>query len=213
MHLITFGVLEMRIPSLLATGLFLISSTSFAHVKVSTGPLAIDQNSVKFVGACSDADSLADFNEDGSFDLIFNNLVATAQGGRDAKTCMVKFNAKLPKGYTIAVSRVAVGGLSVINSENGKTTATLRHTLAGAVGDAAIASYAFVPGSEVQDVTLEKDFGLKTTSYLPCGADLTFKSTISLAAWGDDAEISINEGAQSSKQYNVRYYWSWKKCN
>lgn len=203
----------MRIQSVLVTGLFLLSSTSFAHVKVTEGPLNIDQSSVRFIGACSDGDSLADFNQDGSFDLIFNNLVATAQWGRDSKTCQVKFNAKLPKGYTIAVSRISVGGLSVINSNNGRTTATLRHTLAGAVGDAAIANYAYIPGQEVQDVVLDKDFGLATTSYLPCGADLTFKSTISLTAWGDDAEIAINEGAQSSKQYNVRYYWSWKKCD
>ncbi len=202
----------MRFNGILAAGLMVLSSSAFAHVKVSEGPLAIDQSSVKFVGACSDADSIADFNADGSFDLIFNNLVASAKGVRDAKTCLVKFNAKLPAGWTVAISKVAVAGTSIINSEDGRTTATLRHTLGGSIGDAAIANYSYVPGEEVQDVVLEKDFALGTTQYLPCGADLTFKSTISLTARGQDAEISINEGAQSSKQYNVRYYYSWKKC-
>lgn len=198
----------------LASSLALVSSASFAHVKVSQGPLNIDQNSVRFVGACSDGDSLADFNADGSFDLIFNNLDARAErrGEHESKTCMVKFNAKLPKGWTIAVSKVSVAGLSTITAPRGETRATLRHTLGGSVGPAAIASYSYDPHRPDQDVILEQPFAIATSDYLPCGGDVTFKSTIFIEANRKGAAIRINEGAQRSKQYNVRYYWSWKKC-
>jgi hypothetical protein len=201
----------MKINALIASSLLVAATAASAHVKVTAGPLAIDESSVKLVGSCDDND-IVSFNGDGSFDVLFNQLAASARGARDSKTCQLKFNAQLPKGWTIAVSKIEVGGLTSINSENGRTTATLRHTLGGSIGDAAIANFAYIPGQISQDVRLERDFSLATDRYLPCGGSVTFKSTINVTAWGDDADIQIDEAGQTSKQYNVRYYWNWKKC-
>lgn len=202
----------MKLSALLVPSLLFVSTAASAHVKITKGSLAIDESSVKLVGACDDSD-IVSFNADGSFDVLFNQLAANATGARDSKTCQLKFNAKLPRGYTIAVSKIEVGGLTNIFSENGRTTASLRHTLGGSIGDAAIGSYAYIPGQPTQDVKLAKAFSLSTDRYLPCGGDVTFKSTINVTAWGDDANIQIDEAGQTSAKYNVRYYWHWKKCS
>ncbi len=202
----------MNLKSIVAGSLLLTSAPSFASF-VKHGNLNVDEDSVRFVGNCSDGDSFISFNNDGSFDLIFTNLEAVSGGGSDRKTCMLKFNAKVPAGLTLAVSKVGIAGTSEINSEDGKTSATLRHTLAGTVGDAAIIDYKFHPSTSVQDVVLEKQFAVLSKSYAPCGKDINFKTTISLNAKGEDAAINITEAAQNGRTYSIRYHWAWKHCN
>ncbi len=202
----------MNLKSILASSILLTSATSFAGY-VKHGNLNVDQDSVRFVGDCSDADSFVSFNDDGSFDLVFTNLEAVALGSPARKTCMLKFNAKVPSGLTLAVSKVGIAGTSEINSEDGSASATLRHTLAGTVGDATIAEYKYDPSAGLRDVVLEKKFSVLSKSYIPCGKDVNFKTTISLSAKGQDADIVITEAAQKGKTYSVRYYWTWKHCS
>jgi hypothetical protein len=198
---------------LIALALLASSSASFAGW-VSHGRLQVNEDSIQFIGnGCSADDAFVSFNGDGSFDLVFTNLEAIAADGKknDTKTCQFKFDARIPKGLTFTSSRAGIAGFSNIGSENGQTIATLRHTLGGQVSDAAIASYKYNHGN-IQDVVLNKDLVFAKQVWNPCGKDATFKTTISLNAKGDDATISISEGAQSGKTYSIRYYWTWKSC-
>lgn len=190
----------------------LASSTAFAGWK-SHGRLQVNEDSIKFIGnGCSDDDSFVSFNGDGSFDLVFTNLEAAAEGSRVNKVCQFKFDGRIPAGLTFTTSRVGIAGISDIKSEDGSTVATLRHTLGGRVGEAAIASYKFDPAGDVQDVLLEKSFDFSKYVWNPCGKDVTFKSTISLNAAGENAAINISEAAHKGKTYSIRYYWTWKPC-
>ncbi|WP_141734974.1 DUF4360 domain-containing protein [Oligoflexus tunisiensis] len=198
---------------LIALTLLASSTASFAGW-TSHGRLQVNEDSIKFIGnGCSADDAFVSFNGDGSFDLVFTNLEAvTGEGVKNVtKTCQFKFDARIPAGLTFTTSRAGIAGFSNISSENGQTLATLRHTLGGQVSDAAIASYTYADGS-VQDVVLNKDLHFAKKIWNPCGKDTTFKTTVTVNAKGDDAVISISEGAQSGKTYSIRYYWTWKSC-
>ncbi len=191
----------------------LASSSAFASGWVSHGRLQVNEDSIKFIGnGCSADDSFVSFNGDGSFDLVFTNLEAAAQGSRVNKVCQFKFDGRIPAGYTFTSSKVGVAGISDIKSEDGATTATLRHTLGGKVGEAAIASYTYDSHADVKDVLLEQQFNFAKYVWNPCGKEVTFKSTIALNAAGENAAINISEAAHNGKTYSVRYYLTWKPC-
>lgn len=191
----------------------LASSTASFAGWVKHGNLQVNEDSIQFVGnGCSADDSFVSFNGDGSFDLVFTNLQAEALGKRVNTVCQFKFDGRIPAGLTFTTSKVGVAGISDIKSEDGSTIATLRHTLGGQVGEAAIASYKFDPAGDVKDVLLEKSFDFAKYVWNPCGKDVTFKSSITLNAAGENAFINISEAAQKGRTYSIRYYWTWKKC-
>jgi hypothetical protein len=191
----------------------LASSTSSFAGWVKHGKLNVNEDSIQFVGnGCTADDSFVSFNGDGSFDLVFTNLQAEALGKRVNTVCQFKFEAKIPAGLTFTSSKVGVAGISDIKSEDGSTIATLRHTLGGKVGEAAIASYKFDSAGDVKDVLLEKQLDFAKLVWNPCGKDVTFKTTATLNASGENAFINLSEGAQKGRTYSVRYYLTWKKC-
>lgn len=192
----------------------LASGTSFAHGWVQHGSLSVNEDSIKFIGnGCSADDAFVSFNGDGSFDLVFTNLQAESLGATVTSTCQFKFDARLPQGKTFATSKVQIGGVSQIQAQGGTTIASLRHTLAGTVGDAAIFNQQYDGNPDARDVRLEKDFSLAAKVWSPCGKDVGFKTTISLTARGDNSFINITDGGQSSSRKTyIRYYWSWGNC-
>src|SRR6478735_2773734 len=135
----------------------LASSTSFAHGWVKHGSLTVNEDSIKFIGnGCSADDAFVSFNGDGSFDMVFTNLVAESTGTSATSACQFKFDARLPAGLTFAASKVEIGGVSQIQEAGGTTIATLRHTLAGTVGEAAIFNQQYDGNDDARDVLLAK---------------------------------------------------------
>lgn len=176
--------------------LALISTFVLSASTVAYGDgISIDPDKVRFLGGCS---GLVDTNPDKSFDIIFDDQPqAEAYGGRERKTCVVKFPIELPAGYQLAVSRVGFEGVAMINY-NGKGQIAMRHRLAGTTGDAAIQE--FFPSNSPQNITVNKNF--TGYSYSRCGETVTFKTSITVEA--ENGRVVIDEAAGRTVNYGYQ---------
>jgi hypothetical protein len=197
----------MNMKHLLIATLTLTSLPSLASFN-QPPKLSVDQDRIEFLGnGCSAADTFVSVNDDGSFDLLFTNLfVQSFSDAFETQACVLKFPLQVPRHTKLAISRVGVAGLADIPDPHGKGLVTLRHTLSGTVGGAAIGQF---EGNELaQDVLLEKAF---RPSWTQCATgEILFKTSIVVRANGENSFVSIDEGAHNGY---IRYHYHLQPCH